>query len=249
MTSVRQTRAGRTAAAVAGAALAAYELPALTFFSTALRRRLAIVDRIAGERVALTFDDGPHRSGTPAVLAALEARSVSATFFLVGEQVAREPGLAAEIVAAGHEVGLHCHRHRLLLGLAPAQVADDLSRAVDAIESATGRRVELYRPPYGVFNLAALRAARRFGWQPTLWSRWGRDWERRATPDSIVSNLCRNLRAGDVMLLHDADHYSTPGSWRKTAAGLPLLIETLRSRALEPGPLVPLAAAGAGPAR
>ena len=246
MTSMRKTRAVRTAAAVAGAALAAYELPALTFFSPALRRRLAIVDRIVGDRVALTFDDGPHHSGTPAVLAALEAERVSATFFLVGEQVVRAPGMAAEIVAAGHEVGLHCHRHRLLLGLTPAQVADDLSRAAEAIESATGRRVVLYRPPYGVFNLAALRAAQRSGWQPTHWSRWGRDWETRATPDSIVLNLCRDLAAGEVMLLHDADHYSAPGSWRKTAACLPRLIQTLRRRGLEPGPLVPFAAAGAG---
>ncbi len=246
MTSVRGTRAVRTAAALAGAALAAYELPALTFLSPALRRRLAIVDRVAGNRVALTFDDGPHRSGTPAVLAALEAEAVSATFFLVGEQVVREPGIAAEIAAAGHEIGLHCHRHRLLLGLTPAQVYDDLSRAAEAIESATGRRTVLYRPPYGVFNLAALRAVRRFGWQPTHWSRWGRDWERWATPESIVSNLCRDLEAGEVMLLHDADHYSAPGSWRATAACLPRLIETLRRRALEPGPLAPLAAAGAG---
>jgi peptidoglycan-N-acetylglucosamine deacetylase len=211
-----------------------------------LRRRFAIVDRIAGDRVALTFDDGPHRSGTPAVLGALAAENVAATFFLVGEQVVREPGIAAEIVAAGHEVGLHCHRHRLLLRLPPRQVDDDLRRAAEAIESATGRRPALYRPPYGVFNLAALRAARRSGWQPTLWSRWGRDWERLATPDSIVTNLCASLAAGDVMLLHDADHYSAPGSWQKTAAALPRLLETLRTRALEPVALTPLAAPYSG---
>lgn len=138
MTRLRQTRAARATAAAAGASLFAYELPALAFFSPRLRRRRGIVDRIAGDRVALTFDDGPHHSGTPAVLAALAAESVS--------------------------------------------------------------------------------------------------------PDSIVLNLCRDLAAGDVMLLHDADHYSAAGSWRKTAAALSRLIETLRRRSLEP---VPLPASGA----
>ena len=63
--------------------------------------------------VGLTFDDGPHPQGTPATLDALSAAGATATFFLVGEQVARWPGLAAEIAAAGHEIGLHGYRHRL----------------------------------------------------------------------------------------------------------------------------------------
>jgi peptidoglycan/xylan/chitin deacetylase (PgdA/CDA1 family) len=221
----------------AAAAVALYELPALSFALSMLRRPLGIVDRLDGlepGRVALTFDDGPHRQGTAAVLRALAGEGVSATFFLVGEQVARNPGLAAEVVAAGHEVGLHCYRHRLLAGLTPRQVADDLRAAAEAIGSATGRCPLLYRPPYGVFNLAALLAARRRGWQPTLWTRWGRDWERRASPGSIVANLCRGLGPGDILLLHDADHYAAAGSWQKTAAALPYLLERLRERGLQP---------------
>src|SRR6478609_7836693 len=70
---------------------------------------------------ALTFDDGPHAQGTPAVLELLAAAGVHATFFLVGEQVRRNPSLAREIVAAGHGIGVHCERHRYLLRLSPAQ--------------------------------------------------------------------------------------------------------------------------------
>ena len=220
--------------AAAAAAVALYEFPALAFALPIVRRPLGIVDRLDSGRVALTFDDGPHRSGTPAVLRALAREGVSATFFLVGEQVVRNPGLAAEVVAAGHEVGLHCHRHRLLLRLTPREVVDDFRAAADAIGSATGRSPVLYRPPYGVFNLAALLTAHRRGWQPTLWTRWGRDWERRATPGSIVMNLCRGLGPGDILLLHDADHYATDGSWRKTVAALPRLLEALRERGLQP---------------
>jgi peptidoglycan/xylan/chitin deacetylase (PgdA/CDA1 family) len=175
--------------------------------------------------IAITFDDGPHAEGTPAVLAALARAQVRATFFLVGEQVARLPGLAAEIAAAGHEIGSHGHRHTLLLRRTPWALADDLDRAAEAIAAATGRAPRLYRPPYGVLSLAALQLVRRRGWSPLLWSRWGRDWEARATVDSIAARATRLLGAGDVVLLHDADHYSSSGSWKKTAAALPRILE------------------------
>src|SRR5579863_8851852 len=80
----------------------------------ALWERLGIEDRTASATgYALTFDDGPHREGTPAVLEILAREGVRATFFLVGEQVRARPALAAEIVAAGHAVALHADRHRL----------------------------------------------------------------------------------------------------------------------------------------
>ena len=177
--------------------------------------------------VALTFDDGPHPRGTPAVLEALAAAGARATFFLVGEQVERSPGLAAEIAAARHEVALHCHRHRNLLRLGPRQVSDDLLRALVAIGEATGRTPRLYRPPYGIFTAPALTLARYHGWEPLLWSRAGHDWTRWATPASIAARLTDCLRGGDILLLHDADHYSARDSWQRTVAALPLIFEAL----------------------
>lgn len=177
--------------------------------------------------IALTFDDGPHPQGTPAVLELLAAADARATFFLVGEQVERRPALAAEIAAAGHEIALHGYRHTLLLRRSPAGLTADLDRAVAAIHDATGRLPACYRAPYGVFSAFALRLARRRGWVPLLWSHWGRDWERRAVPDAIATRATRGASAGDVVLLHDADYYSSVGSWRRTAAALPSVIETL----------------------
>jgi peptidoglycan/xylan/chitin deacetylase (PgdA/CDA1 family) len=174
--------------------------------------------------IALTFDDGPHPRGTPAVLQALDRAGVRATFYLVGEQVERRPSLAAEIAAAGHEIGSHGYRHRLLLRRTPAAVRDDLDRAADVIGRATDRAPRSYRPPYGVFSLAALAIARS-RWEPLLWSRWGRDWEARATPESIAALAGERLVRGDVVLLHDADSYSVEGSWWRTAAALPAVLE------------------------
>ena len=221
--------------AVAGVALAGYLLPGLAGAWPALRRPLGIEDRTAsGRGYALTFDDGPHAQGTPAVLDTLARFEVHATFFLVGEQVRRNPGLAAEIVAAGHAIGLHCDRHRNLLRLSPWQVGEDIARAEDAIANAAGVPITLYRPPYGVANASALRIARSRGWRTLLWTQWGRDWEAKATQSSIGALVTKGVSEGSVLLLHDADDYSAPGSWRRTAAALPGVLETLAGRGLEP---------------
>jgi peptidoglycan/xylan/chitin deacetylase (PgdA/CDA1 family) len=187
----------------------------------------------SGTGAALTFDDGPHAQATPTVLNILAARGTRATFFLVGEQVLRNPTVAAEIVAAGHAVGLHCHRHRNLLRLTPWQVREDIARALAAIEDATGTSPSLYRPPYGILNASALRCARRASRRTLLWSHWGRDWEARATPDSIVSLLTTGARDGSVLLLHDADDYGASGSWRRMVEALPRVLDVLAERDLE----------------
>jgi peptidoglycan-N-acetylglucosamine deacetylase len=222
-------------ATLAGAALTAYWLPGLAAAWPPLRGPLGIEDRTASARgFALTFDDGPHPQGTPAMLEILAAAGAEATFFLVGEQVQRDPALAAEVVAAGHRIGLHCHRHRNLLRLTPRSSREDIARAEATIEEATGRPLELYRPPYGIANAAALRVARARGWRTLLWSEWGRDWEPRATPESITTLLTGRAGAGSVLLLHDADDYSAAGSWRRTAAALPRVLEILAARGLQP---------------
>ena len=155
-----------------------------------------------------------------------------ATFFLVGEQVERHRALAAEIAAAGHTIGIHGHRHTLLLRRSPRAVHDDLLRARDVIGSATGTEPRVYRPPYGVFSGPALLVVRRLGWRPLLWSRWGRDWEAGATPEEIAARATRGLGDGDVVLLHDADHYSSRDSWRRTVAALPLVLEAAAAAGL-----------------
>jgi peptidoglycan-N-acetylglucosamine deacetylase len=195
------------------------------------------------EGVALTFDDGPHPDGTPAVLEALARHGAAATFFLVGEQVERYPSLAAEIVAAGHQVAVHGYRHRNQMRLLPQGFAADLARAVEVIGEAYGRRPRLYRPPYGIFTLAGLSLARGAGLAPLLWSKWGRDWRSRITVEEIVSLVSRGLCDGDVVLLHDADWYSSPGSHRNTAAALPRILDVLEERGLRPV-LVPAGAPG-----
>jgi peptidoglycan/xylan/chitin deacetylase (PgdA/CDA1 family) len=182
--------------------------------------------------VVLTFDDGPHPHGTPAVLDLLDAARACATFFLVGEQVERYPRLAAEIVARGHLPALHCHRHRVQLRLTERALVADLERARGAIAQATGAEPWLHRPPLGIYSAAGLRIVRAAGLTPLLWSRWGKDWRKWTTPARIARRATRRLEAGDVILLHDADHYSARDSWRRTVAALPSILDAVERAGL-----------------
>jgi peptidoglycan/xylan/chitin deacetylase (PgdA/CDA1 family) len=212
----------------------AHPVPALTAIAPALRRPLGVRDRLDDRcAVALTFDDGPGAQGTPSVLAALAALGVAATFFVTGEQVRDNPAIAREVVAAGHEVGVHGDRHRNLLRIGPRALRHDLDHAAQTIGEVTGVAPTHYRPPYGVLNAMALALCAQRGWEPVLWTRWGRDWRASASAESIVQELTKRLSGGDVLLLHDADRYSAPGSWRATLAALPAIVDQVDTLGLE----------------
>src|ERR1700733_7450528 len=140
----------RTAAVTAlcglGALAVAQAGPGLTGLGPVRRR---FFPRLAGQgdpgHVALTFDDGPDPQSTPLFLQALAEQQVRATFFLLGGMVERAPALTAEIVAAGHEVGVHGYDHRYLPARLPAAVRSDLRRATDVITAATGDRPRVFR--------------------------------------------------------------------------------------------------------
>jgi len=204
--------------------------PAFTSRSATLRRVFGVRDRLDDPTaIALTFDDGPHPQGTPAVLEALARDGALATFFLVGEQVERHPGLVREIAAAGHGIGVHCNRHRNLLALTPAQAREDLAAAEHAIGSALGVGPVLYRPPYGIFTGASLAYARRRAWSTVLWSRDPKDFDGRTTAAAIVATMTRDLRGSEIALLHDCDRYGSPGCWRRTVAALPGILDAARA--------------------
>jgi peptidoglycan-N-acetylglucosamine deacetylase len=229
----------RTTARVALPVLAAaHAAPVLSTFGP-LRNRA--MPRLAGrgraDHVALTFDDGPDPLSTPFFLRALEDRKVTATFFLLGCQASRSPGLVREIAAAGHEIGIHGWLHRPLLLRGPRATYDDFARARDTVGAVTGRTPRLFRPPYGVMSTAAHLAARRLGLTPVLWTAWGEDWRARATPESVHRTVTRDLDGGGTILLHDSDCTSAPGAWHSALGALPRILDICEERGLSVGPL------------
>ena len=206
----------------------ALAIPWLTRAAT----RWATASRAVGQ-IALTFDDGPHPQGTPAVLDALAQFGVKATFFLVGEQVQRYPQLARRIVTDGHDIGVHGWNHRKLAAEPPQTTKRLIIQAHRTIAEATGASPLWYRPPYGVATGAALSAARALGMTPIWWTSHGRDWSDH-DPLTISRRVLRADRSGrprldgrDVLLLHDSDSYGAPGSWKATAVAVARVLAAL----------------------
>ena len=231
------TVARRTAALAAGAVVAD-ALPLLASVGP-LRRRITpgLAGITAGPHIALTFDDGPDPRSTPRFLELLARHDRTATFFLLGAFVAENAGLVREMAAAGHELAVHGWDHRCVALKRPGLLAGEVRRTADLLEDLTGEAVRCYRTPYGVTTTEALLAARSTGLRPVLWSAWGRDWERGATPQRIVRSIDRTLAPGGTLLLHDTDRTAAPGSWRRTLVATEVLLERWHADGSHVGPL------------
>jgi peptidoglycan/xylan/chitin deacetylase (PgdA/CDA1 family) len=189
------------------------------------------------DHLALTFDDGPDPRSTPAFLDALASLGWTATFFMLGDMVRGAPGLAAEVAAAGHEIGVHADEHRSHLRRPPGAVLNDLTRAVELIEDTVGSRPFWFRPPYGAISSGTVLAARRLRLQMVLWTSWGKDWQDSATPLNVAAEVERGLAPGATVVLHDSDCASAPGAWRSALGSLPLLADLVEAKDWKVGPL------------
>ncbi len=189
-------------------------------------------------RLALTFDDGPDPRGTPAVLEALAAADVRATFFVLGERVAEHPALLAEVVAAGHDVQLHGHGHLRHPDCARTAVAADLDAALGAL-AAAGVAPSRWRVPWGFLAPFSAELAAARGLALTGWTLDTRDWDG-APAQALRRRVEPGLADGGVVLAHDG---IGPGALREdagaTAALVGPLVRAARDRGLEPGPLTP----------
>jgi peptidoglycan/xylan/chitin deacetylase (PgdA/CDA1 family) len=192
---------------------------------------------------ALTFDDGPDPDGTPAVLDALDAAGVRATFFVVGEQLMRHHALAREALARGHELGLHGFEHARHDSMPGRMAADDVARGVGTFEAAVGRRPRFFRPPYGLFNEHSYAACGDLGLEPVYWSAWGLDWEDMAAA-RIAELVGRDLSDGAVVLLHDSARYGHRPSAAPTAEAVGLIAAQAEALGLALAPLGELAPGG-----
>ena len=171
-------------------------------------------------RVALTIDDGPDPDITPKVLQLLEQHRTRATFFCIGERIARHDELAREIVARGHAIENHSQRHRhnfSLLG--PRGLAAEIAAAQEQIATVTGQRPKFFRAPAGLRNPFLEPVLARQDLRLTSWTRRGFDTVRNDT-NQIFGRLTHSLGDGDILLLHD-------GHAARTQTGVPVILEVL----------------------
>ncbi|MDR1145516.1 MAG: polysaccharide deacetylase family protein [Verrucomicrobiales bacterium] len=161
-----------------------------------------------GNRIAITFDDGPTPGVTEKVLRELDRRNISATFFMIGRNAERHPGLAREVAAAGHEIANHTYTHPPLSALPAARASHEIRQAQDVITAATGRAPKWLRPPYGAFHRKAQGPlARSLGLGVVYWSVDSRDWTRPGV-NQIINRVVSATVPGSIILNHDL-HFQT----------------------------------------
>ncbi|NLF79626.1 MAG: polysaccharide deacetylase family protein [Clostridia bacterium] len=150
--------------------------------------------------VALTFDDGPNDSITPALIKVLNERGVTATFFMLGERIEQYPDVALLAYESGHQIASHTYNHKSpLTRLGEQELAREVNDAIGAIRGVIGEDPAYMRPPFGEINR---QTALTVGWPMILWTVDPRDWECQ-NADQIYDVVMDNIYDGAVVLMHD----------------------------------------------
>ena len=159
-------------------------------------------------QLALTFDDGPSPETTPRVLAILAQHGAKACFFVMGRKAKAHPELLREIVAAGHELGLHGYEHDRLFSLRGTRyVQHDIARTRDAIESAGVPASRWFRPPIGFVSHLTVWGARAAGVTLVGASTRALDGFAGAKSERVAARLVRGAVPGAILALHDASEH------------------------------------------
>ncbi len=171
--------------------------------------------------VYLTFDDGPHPDVTPKVLALLEKYGAKATFFCVGENVQRYPGIYAQILAGGHRVGNHTQHHKNGWKTDTDSYVADVAEARQYIDS------PLFRPPYGRIRKAQAAQLQQQGYRIVMWEVLAGDFDATQTAKQCAVRILRHSKGGSIIVLHDSLK-SAP----RCLPALELVLRTFRRRGI-----------------
>jgi peptidoglycan-N-acetylglucosamine deacetylase len=180
------------------------------------------------KQIALTYDDGPNDPHTLRLLEVLAKHEVHATFFLIGRYVEQRPDIVREIVKARHVIGNHTFTHPLLIFKSESEIRKEITACRAAIQNAVGEHSNLFRPPFGGRRPAVLRIARELGFEPVMWNVTGYDWS--APPAEVIERkVQRQIRGGDVILLHDGGHKEIGADRSQTILATDQLIHRYKS--------------------
>lgn len=223
------------AAAAAGAAAYASIHPRSRLFGSHIH------ETASPKKLAITFDDGPNPSITPALLDLLEKHNAFATFFVIGRFVRDAPGLLEETIARGHSVGNHTETHPNLFFRSPSIIREELESANGAIAEVIGAPPRWFRPPFGMRNPWVIPAAQQLGMQAVMWTLIPGDWSapsaewliQRMQPIADRASAHSGGGTGDILCLHDGYHAQQNGDRRHTVAALAHWLPRWRDLGLE----------------
>lgn len=199
-------------------------VPALSGAAVGVQSRAPVYKskKNASQKIALTFDDGPHPVYTPKILDILNEYGIKATFFIIGQNAEYYPDVLRRIEAEGHEIGNHTYYHRHLNGLSPERIKSDITLCGKAIYDICGYPTTLFRPPEGVLPDSIRGYAEAEDYKVILWSVDTHDWTHRPAAE-IFTVVKSKITSGDIILMHDyVTRSPTPGALRLI---IPYLLE------------------------
>ncbi len=190
----------------------------------------------AGRKLALTYDDGPNDPDTLRLLDVLARHQVKATFFLIGKYVERRPDIVRLIAETGHVIGNHTYAHPNLALVSKQKLVEELAGCESALKAAQSvipeNATRLFRPPFGLRRPATLRVARELGYVPVQWSVTCYDWKE-TTADRVEQHAVRQIRGGDIILMHDGGHKNFGADRKHTVEATDRLITKYKNEGYE----------------
>ncbi|NBO57697.1 MAG: polysaccharide deacetylase family protein [Chitinophagia bacterium] len=154
---------------------------------------------VAEKILYLSFDDGPHPTITPKVLALLKQYNAKATFFCLGKNVEKYPDVFKSIQVAGHSIGNHSFHHLNGWKSNNQIYIDDVTKASSLIHS------NLFRPPYGRLKFSQASALREKGYELIMWTVLSADYDQHITKEQCAMRVVENIKPGAIVLFHDSE--------------------------------------------
>ena len=175
--------------------------------------------KIQEKTVWLTFDDGPHKEVTPWILSILAEEKITATFFLVGQQIIKFPELVGEIEKKGHVIGNHSFSHLNGWTSYNKIFFKDIEKCQKLIPQNT-----LFRPPYGKLCFSQIQKLKR-KYKLILWDVLSLDFKETITSNEVQSNVLNNVESGSIIVFHNNEK-----SFKKLKPILKETISELKNR-------------------
>lgn len=177
------------------------------------------------KQIALTFDDAPVDEKTNLVLDILKTNNVEAAFFCIGNRIEKFPDVINRMHQENHIVGNHSYSHHFFFDLKSAkEMEDEMTKTDTIIENIIGKKVQFFRPPYGVTNPNLAKSIVSKKYHSIGWSVRSMDTVAK-TEQKLLLNITNNLKSGDIVLLHDSVDI--------TVNSLQTIIDTIKANGFE----------------
>ncbi len=174
--------------------------------------------------VSITFDCAWGAGDIPTILEILKKENVKASFFMVGLWGEKHPDAVKLIANEGHDVGNHGYSHLRMSTIGKEKCRTEIEICNQKLGEISGKKVELFRPPYGDYNNTVIETCNELGCYPIQWNVDSLDWKKEMSKQAILDRIIKKTKSGAIILFHNDTQY--------TVELLPQIISELKAKGL-----------------